>query len=91
MIDFATTAGDVATESTATLSLQAGEQHEIAIEYRATRPFTGLEPASLQLGWTHPANAYSPDMQDAVELARDSDVAVVFAAPTRTSSATAPR
>jgi beta-glucosidase len=79
VIDFSTTAGDVATKSTGTLSLEAGEQHEVTIEYRATRPFTGLEAGSLQLGWTHPANAYSPDIQDAVRLARDSDVAVVFA------------
>jgi beta-glucosidase len=80
VIDFSTTAGDVATESTGTLGLQAGEQHELRIEYRATRPFTGLEAGSLQLGWTHPANAYSPDLRDAVELARASDVAVIFAA-----------
>jgi beta-glucosidase len=79
VIDFASAQGDVATESTGTLSLEAGEQHEITIEYRATRPFTGLEAGSLQLGWTHPANAYSPDIQDAVELARGADVAVVFA------------
>jgi beta-glucosidase len=80
VIDLATAAGQVATESTATLNLQAGEEHEVVIEYRATRAFTALEPASLQLGWTHPANAYSPDMRDAVEAARDADVAVVFAA-----------
>jgi beta-glucosidase len=80
VIDFASETGDVATERTATLSLQAGDEHEVVIEYRATRAFTGLEPASLQLGWTHPAKAYSPDIQDAVEAARDADVAVVFAA-----------
>ena len=80
VIDLATAAGDVATVSTATLNLQAGDEHEVVIEYRATRAFTALEPASLQLGWTHPANAYSPDIRDAVEPARDADVAVVFAA-----------
>ena len=79
VIDFASTEGDVATERTGTLSLEAGEEHEVTIEYRATRPFTGLEAGSLQLGWTHPANAYSPDIEEAVELARDSEVAVVFA------------
>jgi beta-glucosidase len=80
VIDFAAGPGEVATESTPTLDLTAGEQHEVTIEYRATRAFTGLEAASLQLGWTHPANAYSPDVEDAVALARESDVAVLFAA-----------
>jgi len=74
-----TPAGSVATQSTAILQLHAGEQREITVEYRATRPFTGLEAGSLQLGWTHPANALSPDMQDAVALARRSAVAVVYA------------
>lgn len=80
VIDLATEPGEWTTESTATLNLQAGDEHAIVVEYRATRAFTGLEPASLQLGWTHPANAYSPDVQDAVAAARDADVAVVFAA-----------
>ena len=79
VIDFATASGEVATESTATLSLEAGDQHEVTVEYRVTSPFTGLEAGSLQLGWTHPANAYAPDVEDAVELARESDVAVVYA------------
>lgn len=80
VVTLATETGEWATESTATLNLQAGEEHEIVVEYRATAAFTGLEPASLQLGWTHPANAYSPDIRDAVEAAREADVAVVFAA-----------
>lgn len=79
VIELSTGPGDVATESTGTLNLRAGDEHEVTIEYRATQPFTGLEPGSLQLGWTHPANALSPDIQDAVDLARDSDVAVVMA------------
>lgn len=66
--------------SSPTLQLQGGETHEITVEYRATRPLVPrLETATLQLGWTHPADALSPDMQDAVALARDSDVAVVLA------------
>jgi beta-glucosidase len=64
----------------ATLHLRAGETRRITVEYRATRPLVpGLEPGSLQLGWIHPANAYSPDIVDAVRLARRSDVAVVQA------------
>jgi beta-glucosidase len=63
-----------------TLDLAAGETREITIEYRATRPLVArLETGSLQLGWTHPPDALSPDIQEAVQLARDSDVAVVLA------------
>jgi beta-glucosidase len=38
-----------------------------------------LELGDVQLGWTHPADALSPAMQEAVALARDADVAVVWA------------
>ncbi len=79
LVDLATDPADVATESTPTLDLEAGDTHELTIEYRATQAFTGLEPGSLQLGWTHPANALAPDVADAVALARESDVAVVYA------------
>jgi beta-glucosidase len=79
LITLDTPAGDVATRSTGTLQLRAGEQRRITVEYRATRPFTGLEPGSLQLGWTHPAGALSPAIRDAVQLARGADVAVVYA------------
>jgi beta-glucosidase len=66
--------------TSAPLTLAAGEAHEIRVEYRATRPYNArLEQGTLKLGWTHPANAYSPDQREAAELARDSDVAVVFA------------
>jgi beta-glucosidase len=68
------------TVRSATLQLEAGQTLDIRVEYRATRPLVPrLEPGSLQLGWTHPAGALSPDMQDAVDLARDSDVAVILA------------
>jgi beta-glucosidase len=59
--------------------LDAGQAIDVVVEYRATRPLVpGLEPGSLQLGWTHPSNALSPDIRDAVDLARDADVAVVL-------------
>jgi beta-glucosidase len=70
----------IRTLSSPTLQLDAGDTREIVVEYRATRPLVpNLEAGSLQLGWTHPADALSPDMQDAVDLARDAEVAVVFA------------
>ena len=66
--------------STAPITLQAGEQHSIRVDYRATGTGRsgGLEIGAVQLGWTHPANAFSPDMREAADLARDSDVPVVF-------------
>lgn len=56
----------------------AGETHALRLEFRATgsRP-GGLEPGAIQLGWTHPDSVISPDVLDAAELARRSDVAVV--------------
>jgi beta-glucosidase len=38
-----------------------------------------LEFGHVQLGWTHPGDAYAPAIQEAVNLARTADVAVVFA------------
>jgi len=66
--------------NTAPMTLQAGSQHSIRIEFRATGARAGgLEPGSVQLGWKHPDNAYSPDMKAAAALAADSDVAIVYA------------
>jgi beta-glucosidase len=66
--------------STAPITLEAGAQHSIRVDYRATGTGRsgGLEIGAVQLGWTHPANAFSPDMREAADLARDSDVPVVF-------------
>ena len=51
VIDLATAAGDVATVSTPTLNLQAGDEHEVVVEYRATRrvhrPGAGLAAARV--------------------------------------------
>lgn len=68
------------TVQSAPLRLEGGEEHSITVEYRANRPYNvRLEAGSLKLGWTHPPGALSPEQREAVELARDSDVAVVFA------------
>jgi beta-glucosidase len=68
------------TVRSAPIELEAGEERELRVEYRANRPYNErLEQGTLKLGWTHPANAYTPDQREAAELARDSEVAVVFA------------
>lgn len=59
--------------------LEAGATHSLRIEYRVTggRP-GGLEPGVVQLGWIPPDGVVNPDVVAAADLARDSDVAVVF-------------
>jgi beta-glucosidase len=66
--------------STTPVTLEAGSRHSIRVDYRATGTGRsgGLEIGAVQLGWNHPADAFSPDMQEAADLAQDSDVAVVF-------------
>ncbi len=61
------------------LTLHAGDTHAFRLEHRVTfgRP-GGLEPGAVQLGWTTPDGVVSPDVVTAAELARASDVAVVF-------------
>ncbi len=66
-------------DTSAPLHLVAGEPHSIQIDYAATMIANWLELGDVQLGWTHPAEALSPAMQEAVALARDADVAVVWA------------
>ena len=66
-------------DTSAPLHLVAGEPRTIQIDYAATMIANWLELGDVQLGWTHPAEALSPAMQEAVALARDADVAVVFA------------
>jgi beta-glucosidase len=62
------------------MSMQEGSQHTIRVEYRATGDRAGgLEIGAVQLGWSHPDDAYSPAVKAAAELAGQSDVAVVFA------------
>jgi beta-glucosidase len=61
------------------LRLEGGQPHDIQIEFASTAHTNALEPGDVQLGWTHPAEAHSPAMHKAITLARESDVAIVFA------------
>lgn len=60
-------------------ALVADAMHTLRVEHRVTagRP-GGLEPGAVQLGWIPPEGVVSPDVVAAAELARQSDVAVVF-------------
>ena len=58
---------------------EGGSTHDIVLEYRATGPRDGRQPGSVQLGWTYPDGAYSPDIVRAAQLAARSDVAVIYA------------
>ncbi len=79
VIDFATTEGDVATERTGDAEpggrRRARGHDRVPGDAAVHRPRSRLAPARVDAS----GNAYSPDIRDAVELARDSDVAVVFA------------
>ncbi|MBD0293325.1 MAG: glycoside hydrolase family 3 C-terminal domain-containing protein [Jiangellaceae bacterium] len=61
------------------VQLQAGQAYSFRLEYAATNVRDGLDPGHVRLGWVPPQGTLSPDVQAAVELARDSDVAVVVA------------
>jgi beta-glucosidase len=66
-------------DSTPDLPLVAGEPHTLQIEYASTRPANWLEFGDVQLGWTHPADAYAPAMLEAAALARRADAAILIA------------
>jgi beta-glucosidase len=61
------------------LQLEAGESYPFQLDYAATNPRDGLDLGTVRLGWVPPAGTLSPDIDEAVELARNSDVAVVVA------------
>jgi beta-glucosidase len=61
------------------LPLIAGESHTTCVEYASTRYANWLELGDIQLGWTHPAEAYSPAIQAAAALAKTVDLAVIVA------------
>ena len=65
--------------ATAKVSLVEGEKHNVRIEYRTDSPAHSsfLNGAQIRFGWEAPADAIDPKMQEAVELAAKSDVAVV--------------
>ncbi|WP_411699651.1 glycoside hydrolase family 3 C-terminal domain-containing protein [Conyzicola sp.] len=61
------------------LQLEAGESYSFRLDYGATNPRDGLDPGMVRMGWVPPAGTLDPDIQAAVELARNSAVAVVVA------------
>jgi beta-glucosidase len=61
------------------LQLQAGQSYEFRLEYAATNPRDSLDPGPVRLGWVPPEATLPPDIQAAVDLAEESDVAVVVA------------
>jgi beta-glucosidase len=60
------------------LHLVAGTAHALHIEYRATRPLTGLQPGTLLLQWRTPPGVQSPRIRQAVAAARNAAVAIVY-------------
>jgi beta-glucosidase len=61
------------------LEWESDQPHTIQIEFASTAHANFIEPGDIQLGWTVPDDAYSPAMLEAIALARQTDVAVVFA------------
>ncbi|MGH3371002.1 MAG: glycoside hydrolase family 3 C-terminal domain-containing protein, partial [Nocardioidaceae bacterium] len=61
------------------VELRAGRSYTFRLDYAATNPRDGLDPGSVRIGWLPPQGTVSPDIEAAVELAEESDVAVVVA------------
>ncbi len=79
-IDGKTTPSDVAQVQTASLHFVAGQRHAVKIEYVADVPaISFLYGAQMRFGWAPPAQVLPPLMQQAVDLAAQSDVAIVVA------------
>ncbi len=70
---------------TVSVPLTAGQSHSVEIDYATDNPNQfaggiGTEPGpQLRFGWTMPAGVLNPAQQQAVALAKRSDVAVVVA------------
>jgi beta-glucosidase len=84
-----------------TLRLNAGEPHDLRVDYAADRPeqytpvpgevsTSGLIGSKVRLGWEHPADMVPPAMQEAASLAARSDVAVVVVRDYRNEHADLP-
>lgn len=72
--------GDVAQVQATPLQLVEGERHAVKIEYAADAPaISFLYGAQMRLGWVAPAGVLLPLMQEAVDLAARSEVAIVVA------------
>ncbi len=62
-----------------TLELEAGKSYDVVFEYAADDPSQGfLLGSRIRLGWRPPAGVFAPEVEEAAELARDADVAVVI-------------
>jgi beta-glucosidase len=61
------------------IRLRAGQAYPFRLDYAATNPRDGLDPGMVRLGWVPPAGTVSPDIAEAVALARNSSVAIVVA------------
>ncbi|KAF6583046.1 MULTISPECIES: beta-glucosidase [Paenibacillus] len=60
------------------ISFKAGEKHKIRIEYRADYPTNGRDSGGMvRLGWEPPADTTDKLIDNAVKLAKKSDVAIV--------------
>lgn len=70
---------------TVSLDLVAGQSYDVRIDYVADAPNQCCGVAGNRIGpairllWTPPVDDYSPQIQEAVEAARNADVAVVVA------------
>jgi beta-glucosidase len=70
----------VRTDTGAALQFAAGESHDIRVEYVNNSGDANQESAAdLVMTWEHPNDAIAPAVTEAVEAAKASDVAVLFA------------
>jgi beta-glucosidase len=71
--------GKRAYAETQTLNWAEGQEHTLRITFRGIHPFEILNDGSVLLQWKTPARAYSPAIENAVNAAQKSDVAIVYA------------
>jgi beta-glucosidase len=60
------------------LSLAAGQRHRLRVDYSGDRPLAALQPGTLLLQWSAPANAPAPSVARAAAAARHCDAAIVY-------------
>jgi beta-glucosidase len=66
------------TVRSARLHLIAGRRYTLHIDYRATRPLTGLQPGALLLEWKPPRDVMPASIDAAVTAARRAHTAIVY-------------
>ena len=64
---------------TPVLNWVAGEAHKIRVAFEGNAPYEILNDGTVLLQWRTPEGALSPGIQEAVEAAKNSDVAIVYA------------